>query len=489
MNEPNPTQPLQQPNPTVPVNQNIFTSGQNVQDPSTRGLAQDDKNRIIQNVAGPKSFGGKKILIALGAVVLILIILLIGKALFTKVNQNKNVTLTWWNTTLDQAAVNPIIQEFEQQNPNVTINFESQSQTDYRIRLANALQQGKGPDIFEIHNSWMPMFINSLSPSNTDFSNDFYAIVGSNFKVNNKFYAAPLSYDGIALFVNQDILQSYGKTAPKTWDDFVNLAQSLTLRDASGNITQAGAAIGTTSNIDYWQDIFATLALQNGVNLNQPNSTNGESALTFYTKFSNIYHVWDDTLPQSTLDFENGKLAMYFGKYTDAETIRKQFPNLHFEIVPVPQLPSDASTIPSVSYASYFADAVSKQSANSSMAWKFLQFLTTQQTLQELNKNEQQTRGYGIIYPRADMQNVQLTDQTASAFAYQASFAQSWYLADKTFDGDSGINSQVAKAYSDAIDAANGNSGGNGAIATAQTALQLILASYGLVAPVPSSTP
>ena len=48
-------------------------------------------------------------------------------------------------------------------NPNIKIRYEKQSTQDYQERLANTLASGKGPDIFEIHNtryqdSWHPPF-------------------------------------------------------------------------------------------------------------------------------------------------------------------------------------------------------------------------------------------------------------------------------------------------------------------------------------------
>jgi multiple sugar transport system substrate-binding protein len=427
----------------------------------------------------------KILFIFFGILILILLGALLIKTLSSRGNANGEASITWWSIDEDDVAVASLVSKYHETHPKVKINFVKQSRQDYRERLINELAKGTGPDIFEYHNSWVPMFLNNLSATKDDLSNTFYPVVTSDLKTKNGFVGIPLEYDGIALFINQDIFQSYGKDTPKTWDDLRKTAQDLTLRSASGSINTAGIAMGVTSNVDYWQDILALLVLQNGGDLKTPNTGNGQRALTFYTNFSRFDRVWDDTLPNSTTAFGQGHLAMYFGKYNDAIAIRQQFPNIRFAVVPVPQLPSNDALIPSISYASYWVNGVSNKSANSAQAWDFLKFMSSSDSLQELYKNEQAARGYGNLYPRADMQSLLLSDPIAGAFVYQAPYAKSWYLYGNTSDGPAGINALLSKPYSDAI---NNSSSADRALGTAQTSITQILASYGL-AVLPKATP
>ncbi|CAN5282659.1 hypothetical protein BH10PAT1_BH10PAT1_3540 [soil metagenome] len=469
--------------PTIPK-QDIFNANVTPQPVVTPPPAKPDN----PHANAGKNFSMKLIFIILGGIIVLLLIILGARALVTKGNQSGEVTLTWWGLEEDEEAVAPLIAEYKQKNPNVTINFVKQSQENYRERLTNALANGKGPDIFEFHNSWVPMFANNLSPSTSDYSKIFYPVVTNDLKTKNGFVGIPLEMDDIALYINQDIFHAYGKNAPTTWDDFRKLAQQLTIFDSKGKIQQAGAAMGITNNMDYWQDVLALLMLQNGADLTNPNTLVGQSALTFFTNFSKTDRVWDYTLPTSTTDFTNGQLAMYFGTYKDAYKIKQKNPNLHFAIVPVPQLPSTGIANPSVAYASYWVNGVSNKSLNSTAAWNFLEFMSSSESLQELYKNEVKIRGYGNLYPRMDMQNLLLSDLSAGAFVYQASFAQSWYLHANTFDGDTGINTQIAKPYGDAVDAANSGTS-DSAFAAEQSILNQILASYGLVNALPVATP
>jgi multiple sugar transport system substrate-binding protein len=478
-------------NPTVP-NRNIFEA-ELARSPSTmvgmtplrQGFERQAKKEIV---AKHRRFPKGIVFGLIGMIILLLVVTVIAKALSSRSTRNEPVTLVWWSLEEDVDAVNPIINEYQQANPNVKIQFVSESRQDYAERLANSLAQGKGPDIFEYHNTWVPVFRNNLSVTKEDFTSTFYPVVSSDLKTKDGFVGIPLEYDGIALFVNEDILHTYGKSAPKTWDDLRNLAQTLTIRDKSGIIQQAGAAIGVTSNIDYWQDILATLIFQNGGNPANPLDAASQSALTFYSNFFKTDRVWDETLPSSTTDFATGRLAMYFGLYHDAFTIAKQNSSLHFAVVPLPQLPSAGSNSVATAYANYWVNGVSNKAKDPAAAWNFLKFMSKAETLRELNANEKKVRGYGNLYPRVDMQKELFSDTLAGSFIYQAGFAKSWYLVGNVFDGPAGINSQVAKPYADAIMAVNGNSTADQATKDLQTAITNVLASYGL-AKAPVATP
>jgi ABC-type glycerol-3-phosphate transport system substrate-binding protein len=427
-----------------------------------------------EKIIGRKRFPKELAILSIGLIALLIIVGFIVKIFGSRLITTKQNVITWWSLEEDVDAVNPIILEYEKQHPNIKIQFISQSPQDYFERLSNSLTKNTGPDIFEFHNSWVSVFRNYLDSSTEDFSSIFYPVATTDLKTKNGFWGIPLEYNGIALFVNEDILHLYNKNIPKTWDDLRKIAQELTLRDANGTIQQSGAAIGVTSNVDYWQDILALLMLQNGADLRDPTTISGQSALTFLTNLSKVDRVWDETLPHSTAYFASGKLAFYFGSYRDVFTIQKQNPSLHFAVVPLPQLPSPGISN-SVSYANYWVNGVSKNSANTIEAHDFLKFMSSPEVLRQLYLNEKKVRGYGNLYPRVDMQKELLTDNYAAPFIYQASFAKSWYLNANTNDGVMGINSQVAKPYMDAINAINGNTTVDQAVKDLQTALNKVL--------------
>lgn len=398
----------------------------------------------------------------------------------------KEVTLTWWGLWEDEANVKPLIDEYQQTHPNVTINYTNQSPQDYRERLTNALAQGRGPDIFRFHNTWLPMFGSELStvPTNVmtagEFSQTYYPTAVSDLTSGSGFVGLPLEYDGLGLFINNEIFQSSGKTVPTTWDELRQTAIELTVKDDQGIIQQAGVALGRTENVDHWQEILGLMMLQNGVRMSNPTGKLAEDALDFFTVFSTVDGVWDETLPTSTAAFAGGKLAMYFGPSWRVFEIKAQNPNLDFKVVPVPQLPKESLNEANIGYATYWVEGVWAKSTNTAAAWDFLKFLSSKESLQKLYANATRTRQFGEPYPRQDMQSLLAADPLAGAFVSQAGEAQSWYLASRTFDGQTGINSQIGAYFEDAINAVNEGTSSKKALETAAAGVGQILAQYGL---------
>lgn len=428
-----------------------------------------------------------KIFVIIGGIVALLIIIVLVARLFTGARKSSN-TITWWGLWEDTNIVQPLIDTYQAQHPGVKINYVKQSQQDYRERLTNSLAKGQGPDIFTFHNSWVPMFKNSLDAlpatvmNPADFAKTFYPVASSDLTNGTSIVGIPLEYDALTLYINQDIFSKSNVTAPTTWDDFRVLARRLTVKDDQGHITQSGAALGRTENVDHWPEILALLMLQNGVNPGNPTGKAAEDALTFFTVFSTTDGVWDATLPPSTQAFEGGKLAMYIGPSWRALEIHDANPNLKFVTAPIPQLPKDNPGQPDITYATYWAQGVWTGSGNRTLAWDFLKFLSTSDSLQKLYKNESAVRIIGEPYPRVDLAQTLTSHPILGSIVKQAPGAESWYLASRTFDGPTGINTQLANYFGDAVNAvATGQKTATDALKTAAQGVQQVLAQYGLI--------
>jgi len=430
-----------------------------------------------------KGFSKVIIFVALGIVLLGLIALVLSRVI-GRMRGGGEANLTWWGLWEDEAVVAPLIAEYEAANPNVKIQYVKQSQQDYRERLTNALAKGEGPDIFRFHNSWVPMLKNELDfvPASVmsagDYAQTFYPVASSDMTSGTGLVGVPLGYDGLALYINEDIFS--GKTPPATWDDLRQTALSLTIKDEQGTITQAGVALGRTENVDHWQEILGLMMLQNGANLANPTGKLAEDALTFYTVFSSVDGVWDATLPPSTTAFAAGKVAMYFGPSWRAFEIRQQNPNLKFRTVPVPQLPKASPNEADVVYATYWAEGIWARSEGKEEAWKFLKFLSSSESLQKIYENASKTRLFGEPYPRVEMASLLTQDPIVGSIVTQAPDAQSWYLAARTFDGATGINSQIGKYFEDAVNAVNSGIPAAKALETVASGVSQVLSQYGL---------
>lgn len=424
-------------------------------------------------VRPPQSYspspGGKGIVLRafLGLGILIAILLLVWRVVLPFVfPKPEKVSLTYWGLREEEAAVNAVIADFQKEHPNIVITYVKQDPTQYRDRLNVRMDNGTGPDIFQFHNSWIPTVGTRLMPlpeavmSKKDMEKNYYPTVARDLTRNGVVLGVPLQIDTLALFTNTEILKSAAVGVPGTWNDFVNTARQLTVRDEEGKIKTSGAALGTFDNIERAPDILSLLFIQNGV---QPSRLSDEQqkaaeALDFYTAFAKpSENTWDSTLDPSLLAFAKGNLAMFFGYARDIPVIRAQNPSLLFAVNTAPILPGRKMTI-----ASYWVEGVSAKTEHSKEAFEFIKFLSKKETLRRLYEEEAKTNQVGELYPRVDMAEELKGNAVLYPFLVQAPDAFSTPFSSGAQDG--GLVDELNTLLGNAVRSVNGSSQSSTAI-------------------------
>lgn len=391
------------------------------------------------------------------------------------------VELTYWGLWEEDGLVRPLILQFENQNPNVKVNYVRQSSVNYKSRVQTQVREATGPDVFRIHNSWIPMFAADLYPAPGDtftldeYKNTFYPVATDSLVKANQILAAPMEIDGLALYYNEEILTGVGGQVPKSWQEFIDTAVKMTVKDQSGQIQTAGAALGTAGNVDHFSDILGLLILQQpGATLENPASSQVAEVMRFYTGFVTDPRkkTWDVNLPKSTDMFASGRLGFYFAPSWRAHEIRVMNPNLKFKIAPVPQLKVAAP----VAWASFWVEAVSKNSKNPKEAWQFVKFLVSAEAEKLFYQEASKVRLFGEPYSRVDLGAQLVQDPLAGAFVTQGPYYKSWYLSSKTMDG--GINDEIIKYYEDAVNATLSGADPLAALQTVASGVKQVLDKY-----------
>ncbi len=424
----------------------------------------------------------KKLLPILGGLMVLVILgLLIFKFVLPKVQKPQEVTLTYWGLWEPEAVTSGVLADWQKIHPEIKINYSRQSPKEYRERLQSALARNEGPDIFRFHLNWLPMLKNELAPvppevmTSSQLESSFYPVAKENLRVGTGFLGLPLEVDTLALFINNQIFKAAGKNPPASWDELRKLAMELTTKNSEGKIQTAGAALGTTNNVEHWSDILGLMMLQNGASLSNPSGQLAEDALTFYTIFNTTDKVWDETMPNSTLAFATGKVAMYLGFSWDVFEIKNLNAKLDFQVVAVPQLPGT-----DLAWASFWVEGVAKKSKNAAAAWEFMKFLSTPATMEKLYAAQSQTRLFGEPYGRVEMASLLTNNLWVAPFINQAAKAKTWYLCSRTFDN--GINDRMIKYFEDAVNAVNTGKAAKEALATTATGVSQLLSQYGISA-------
>jgi len=426
----------------------------------------------------------KAVKILIGFIVVLLVFSLIFFVILPGFSKNapKQVTLTYWGLWEDDKVMQGLISNFERQNPNIKIDYLKQDIKQYRERLVTRINNGTGPDIFRFHNSWTPMLLGGLLalPSDTiskdDFNKNFYPVVQKDLTRNGAIYGIPLEIDVLSLFVNNKLLKSAGLQPPTTWNDFIDTARAVTVKDANGKIKTAGAAIGSYGNVNHAPDILSLLFLQNGVNLNNLSSSSDrvESALSFYTSFATDQNnVWDDTLDPSMLAFSKGNLAMYFGYSWDYYAIKQAAgSDLDFQIVPVPQLSNQHVTL-----ASYWAEGVSAKTKFPKEALLFMKYLAQKDTEANFYAATATSRAFGEPYARVDLAETLKTNKIIYPVVSQAPDASSSFMVDSTYDD--GLNQQSDTYLENAVNSILNNGSAQSAFTAFSEGVSQVQQKYG----------
>lgn len=476
------------PQTNQPEQQQVFQAPQELVGASAPLVPPSEPPQPEQPVAKPPGNSNLFKILAIGLGVLILLFLLVFgfQKIFGGKGKSGPITLIYWGLADEQATMAPLIAKYEQDNPNIKINYVKQSSQDYRERLLNSLAKGAGPDIFRFHNTWVPMFSNHLASLPAEildaqtYQKDFYTVISQDLRRELDLVGIPLQIDGMAMYVNEDIFASEGKLVPATWDELRRVAAELTKYDGDSRIERAGVALGRTDNIDHWQDILSLMLLQNGADPANPNSGLGQDALAFFTIFAYKDRIWDETMPSSTQAFVMGKTAIYFGPSWRARDLRLANPNLRFRIVPMPQLPKSTPNQPNVNFSTYWAEGVWSKSKATEEAWKFLKYLSSAEVLEARYQFMTAAGLSGEPYPRTDMATQLIEDPYAGAYIRQANSYKSWYMASNTFDGATGINSKLSAVYAKAVAAIFENKYPQEALAPVAGEVAPILSGYGV---------
>lgn len=399
----------------------------------------------------------KMLLIILGSVLIVVIAITIVLLVLNSNKSNNNNSsvgtgeLVYWGLWEPSSVIQPLIDEYESAHPGITILYSQQTSTNYESRLYTRLQQSSSssepaPDIFRIHNTWIPKYYKYLYPlpssimSTSIYASTFYPTAVSDFTAKDgNIYAIPLEIDGLVIFYNKQLLATAGVSTPPTdWDSFISLAQQLTKKNSSGQITQSGLAIGTAKNITDAPEILSFLFLEEGVNIIDEtrttvtlNTTKAQSVLDTYTSFATGDDaIWSPDLETDLNMFMEGKLAMMIAPSWRAFDIIQGAPTIEFGTATLPQLAANDTPI---YYSSYWGEAVSKNSSNPTAAWDFINFLVQKEQQKKLYSNQSAIRAFGEPYSLVELNSEMVGQSYVDAIAKSAPNMKSWQMGDESF--------------------------------------------------------
>lgn len=422
----------------------------------------------------------KYYIIGAGILIFIIIFVLVFKFFTGKSTASKEVTLTYWGLWEEKEVLQPLIDQYQNKNPNIKIDYIKHKPENYRNKLIVRSQQGDGPDIYRYHNTWIPEIKEVLSyiPNNVlsskEFDKTFYPIFKSDLKIGEHYYGIPLMIDGLVLLYNENLFKSAGiNKPPSTWEDVINNISKLTVRDKEGKLATAGIAIGTASNIEHFSDILGLFIIQNGGDLKNLDSVEAEGALESYRKFAEPPdNYWDESMLNAIAAFTQEKVAMILVPSWQILSIKSINPELAFKAVPVPSLPDSEP----ISVSSYWVEGVSRFSNYQEEAWKFLKFLSEKENMAKIYELQTKSRQFPTASSRVDLASIQSQNQYLDAVIKQAKYYKSIPAVSLTYDN--GLNDGVNQYLENAINSTINGESYKSALKTAKEGIEQELKRY-----------
>lgn len=165
--------------------------------------------------------------------------------------------------------------DYTAQNPGVTINaVYTGSYADTTTRAITASRGGNPPqlaillsvDMFALLDEELILPWDEFIPAaeRDAFIGGFYPSFMRNSQTEGKTYGIPFQRSTPVMYYNKEAFRAAGldpEAPPTTWDELVEMGKTLTLRDASGTVTQWGVRI-PSSGFPSW--LFTGLVASNG---------------------------------------------------------------------------------------------------------------------------------------------------------------------------------------------------------------------------------
>lgn len=303
----------------------------------------------------------------------------------------EKTVLTYWRHfyATEDRAVRELIQRFENKHPHIRIDYQSMPYQGFREKLFATLQAGRGPDIMNIHNSWVYPFVKTgvvravpESVLSADEAGRTCIPLISSCTVDGVLYGLPVGGGCLALFVNTDHVREAGldpEIRPETWRECEETALKLTKKSGS-KIVRTGFACGGIKS-QSWNYLVEGLFRQNGSRIINRGKTRvlwdsdeGKEAFTWYLSFIREHHIFTLDFEKPVNIFMDGSASMIVDLNVIVRKLKEQAPGIAYRIYPLPYRSTKAT------YGSCWANCVTTACSENKKdaAFAFIRHLTSE---------------------------------------------------------------------------------------------------------------
>lgn len=291
-----------------------------------------------------------------------------------------------WGSKTEVDIIRPLIEEFEEQNPDIDVEFMHTPQ-NYFQKLHLLAASGLTPDVVFVNNIYGPLYAeNEIFMDLTPYLKDkkyFHSEALEALTYESKLYAVPRDVSNLVIYYNKDIFDKNNIAYPSsrwTFKDFLNKCQKLTTDDNWG--------ISFREEPLFWLPYLWS----NGGGLISPDlnhielgKTESIEALQFYSDLRNKYKVAPTKSQAGSATmaqlFMQGKLAMHLSGRWFMPIYKREI-KFNWAITKFP-----AGKAESVVGTDSSGWAISKDSKHTDEAWRFVKFISSKKSIEKFTQS------------------------------------------------------------------------------------------------------
>nr|WP_216853205.1 sugar ABC transporter substrate-binding protein [Phytoactinopolyspora halotolerans] len=300
----------------------------------------------------------------------------------------------WWEPELPEGSLRALMDEFEEQNPGITVELLSGPYASTKEQVVAGAAAGTMSDVVGLDGAWVNDFsrqgsITSLTDLMAEAGYDDGELA-SQIQIDGATYMIPVVNFVYPLITNDALLTEAGVDAPPAnRTEFADAAQAIT--DLGDDVSGWALPLSLEAPNGVQNDVMSWVWASGGSMLadGQPDLTNAQ--VTGAAEY--IQQLWDAGVvapgaftmkeQDKVEEFTNGRVGMMISSLAHVNTIRESNPDLEFSIAAIPAEDSyDGER--GIPYASW-GIGVAENSEHKAEAWKLVEFLMSEEVNSELS--------------------------------------------------------------------------------------------------------
>lgn len=316
----------------------------------------------------------------------------------TPAADGKEITINFWHHYSAQSAendtlVNVLIPKFEEENPGIKVNAVSHEWGDLHEKILISAQSDTLPDVARLDSAWIPEFekmgiltaLDEEMPDYSDVTANLLDSAMSTANVGGHAYGLALNTNSKILFYNIQAFADAGIDVPKTMDEFVAAAKTLSGTNENGQQVWGSnePALAGWNLCPYIWSMGG--AITNEEETKASGYINSPETVEAIQMLADLYDAgaitgWNSGDIPMTDGFGTGRYMMLLeGPWKIAE-MEGAYPDFAYATTEIPAGKGGSVSVLGGEDISMF------NSANKDAAWKFMKFMTDSFAQEEMAK-------------------------------------------------------------------------------------------------------